>query len=167
IAVLLNITPDHLDRYRDFNAYRASKFRIFENQASSDVAVMNMDDPQVYPPLGDIQSRQSYFSQRQMVSDGGYRVDDTLYLDGLAVMSAGDVALRGRHNIDNVLAAIVTGGRYGISSDAMAETIRKFRGVEHRIEYVATLRGIDFFNDSKATNVDSAIKAVESFPANI
>src|SRR5262249_17791279 len=93
VAVLLNITPDHLDRYRDFNAYRAFKFRIFESQSSFDVAVMNMDDPQVYPPPGEIQSRQSYFSQYQVVSDGGYRVGGSLYLDGQLVMSVEDVML--------------------------------------------------------------------------
>jgi UDP-N-acetylmuramoylalanine--D-glutamate ligase len=167
VAVLLNITPDHLDRYADFNAYRASKFRIFENQLPTDIAVMNLDDPQVYPPLGEIHSRQSYFSQHQVVTDGGYRADGNLYLDGQPMMKVGDVTLRGRHNIDNVLATIVVAGRYGVSRDAMKSTIQNFRGVEHRIEYVATVRGIEFFNDSKATNVDSAIKAVESFPSNI
>jgi UDP-N-acetylmuramoylalanine--D-glutamate ligase len=99
--------------------------------------------------------------------DGGYRADENLYLDGQRVMPVADIALRGRHNIDNVLAAIVVAGRYGVSRDAMTEAIQNFRGVEHRIEFVAAIQGVDFFNDSKATNVDSAIKAVESFPSNI
>jgi UDP-N-acetylmuramoylalanine--D-glutamate ligase len=167
VAVLLNITPDHLDRYRDFDAYRASKFRIFENQLSSDVAVLNLDDPQVYPPIGEMKSRQRFFSQRQVLASGGYRTDKTLYLDGQPVMSVDDVALRGQHNIDNVLAAIVVAGNYSLSGEEMVSAVRSFRGVEHRIEFVATIRGIDFFNDSKATNVDSAIKAVESFTSNI
>jgi len=167
VAVLTNITPDHLDRYADFKAYRASKFRIFENQTSSDFAVRNRDDAEVYPPASAGAARQRFFSQRQIVDDGAYRSGETLYLDGKPVMPAADVTLRGTHNIDNVLAAMTVADCYGVSAEAMSDTIRKFRGVEHRIEFVATVNGVQFFNDSKATNVDSAIKAVESFDGNI
>ena len=167
VAVLTNITPDHLDRYADFIAYRASKFRIFENQNSSDFAIRNRDDGEVYPPASAGAARQRFFSQRQIVEDGAYRSGETLYLDGKPVMPAADVPLRGTHNIDNVLAAMTVADCYGVSAESMSETIRKFRGVEHRIEFVATLNGVQFFNDSKATNVDSAIKAVESFDGNI
>jgi UDP-N-acetylmuramoylalanine--D-glutamate ligase len=167
VAVLTNITPDHLDRYPDFKAYRSSKFRIFENQQPSDFAVRNRDDAEVYPPACAGNARQRFFSQRQTVEDGAYRSGGTLYLDGKLVMPVADVSLRGTHNIDNVLAAMTAADCYGVSREAMAETIRNFRGVEHRIEYVSTVNGIRFFNDSKATNVDSAIKAVESFDGNI
>jgi UDP-N-acetylmuramoylalanine--D-glutamate ligase len=167
VAVLTNITPDHLDRYADFKAYRASKFRIFENQDSSDFAVRNRDDAEVYPPESAGSARQRFFSQRQPVADGAHQSGGILYLDGKAVMPAADVALRGAHNIDNVLAAVTVADCYGVTRDAMAETIRNFRGVEHRIEFVATVNGVQFFNDSKATNVDSAIKAVASFDGNI
>jgi UDP-N-acetylmuramoylalanine--D-glutamate ligase len=170
VAALLNITPDHLDRYADFNAYRASKFRLFENQGASDVAILNRDDSQVFPPppqsiAGGV--RQRLFSQHQTVSDGAYRADGNLYLDGKPVMPAADVSIRGAHNIDNVLASMTVAGCYGVTARAMSETIVNFRGVEHRIEFVATVNGISFFNDSKATNVDSTIKAVESFDGNI
>jgi UDP-N-acetylmuramoylalanine--D-glutamate ligase len=170
VAALLNITPDHLDRYADFNAYRASKFRLFENQGASDVAILNRDDSQVFPPppqsiAGGV--RQRLFSQHQTVSDGAYRADGNLYLDGKPVMPAADVSIRGTHNIDNVLASMTVAGCYGVTARAMSETIVNFRGVEHRIEFVATVNGISFFNDSKATNVDSTIKAVESFDGNI
>jgi len=167
VAVLTNITPDHLDRYADFKAYRASKFRIFENQNSSDFAIRNRDDAEVYPPASAGLARQKFFSQRQPVEDGAYRSAGTLYLNGEPVMPAADVTLRGAHNIDNVLAAITVADCYGVSRKAMSETIRNFRGVEHRIEFVATVNGVQFFNDSKATNVDSAIKAVASFDGNI
>ena len=167
VAVLTNITPDHLDRYPDFKAYRASKFRIFENQNASDFAIRNRDDAEVVPPVSAGAGRQRFFSQRQRVEDGACRSDGILYLDGKPVMPAADVTLRGAHNIDNVLAAMTVADCYGVSRDAMSETIRKFRGVEHRIEFVATVNGVQFFNDSKATNVDSSIKAVESFDGNV
>lgn len=167
VAVLTNITPDHLDRYVDFKAYRASKFRIFENQQSSDFAIRNRDDAEVYPPASAGKARQRFFSQRQSVDDGAYRSGGTLYLDGKPVMPVADVSLRGAHNIDNVLAAMTVGDCYGVPREVMSETIRNFRGVEHRIEFVATVNGVRFFNDSKATNVDSAIKAVEAFDGSI
>ena len=162
-AAILNITPDHLDRYAGFAAYRASKFRIFENQVESDTAVLNRDDPQVYPPDVPIRARQSLFSRKESTTAGAYRAAGSLYLNGQVVMEAADVRLRGEHNIENVLASLAITAGYGISPDTLAKAIRDFRGVEHRIEYVAALRGIEFFNDSKATNVDSTIKAVESF----
>jgi UDP-N-acetylmuramoylalanine--D-glutamate ligase len=167
VAVLTNITPDHLDRYADFKAYRASKFRVFENQTSSDFAIRNRDDAEVYPPTSAGSARQRFFSQRQPVEDGAYRSGGTLYLNGKPVMAAADVTLRGAHNIDNVLAAMTVGDCYGVSGEAMSETIRNFRGVEHRIEFVATVNGVQFFNDSKATNVDSTMKAVASFDGNV
>jgi UDP-N-acetylmuramoylalanine--D-glutamate ligase len=164
VAALLNITPDHLDRYPDFAAYRASKFRIFENQRKQDAAVLNLDDSQVCPPPVEIHaSRQRFFSRKQRVQSGAFCAEGTLFLNGHAVMPEADVRLRGQHNIENVLASMAITADSGVSSDALASAIHAFRGVEHRIEFVAAVNGIEFFNDSKATNVDSAIKAVESF----
>ena len=95
--------------------------------------------------------------------NGAFRAEGSLYLNEQVVTGVSDVHLRGEHNIENVLAAMAITAGYGVPTAALAKAIREFRGVEHRIEYVASLRGIEFFNDSKATNVDSAIKAVESF----
>ena len=164
VAVLLNITPDHLDRYINFEAYRASKFRIFEDQQPRDLAVLNRFDAQVWPPPVSIGAHIHPFSQKLRLSEGAFRENEMLYLHGKPVMAVGHVPLRGAHNIENVLASMAVAGCYGIPLDTIADVIREFRGVEHRIEYVDTINGIEFFNDSKATNVDSAIKAVESFP---
>jgi UDP-N-acetylmuramoylalanine--D-glutamate ligase len=166
VAALLNVTPDHLDRYADFAAYRQSKFRIFENQQETDIAVLNHDDANVYPPDG-LRARQQYFSRTDGIADGAFRFGGMLYLNGTAVMAASDVRLRGEHNIENVLASMAITSTYGVRSSTLTSVISEFRGVEHRLEYVASVRGVSFFNDSKATNVDSAIKAVASFDHNI
>jgi len=163
VAALLNVTPDHLDRYADFEAYRRSKFRIFENQRATDIAVLNRDDANVYPPPEGLKPRQHYFSRTDGIADGAFRFGGMLYLNGTAVMAASDVRLRGEHNIENVLASMAITSNYGVRSSTLTSVISEFRGVEHRIEYVASVRGVSFFNDSKATNVDSAIKAVASF----
>ena len=167
VAALLNVTPDHLDRYADFAAYRRSKFRIFENQTDADIAVLNCDDANVYPPPEGLRARRHYFSRTDGIADGAFRFGGMLYLNGLAVMAASDVRLRGEHNIENVLASMAITSTYGVRSSTLTSVISEFRGVEHRIEYVASVRGVTFFNDSKATNVDSAIKAVASFDHNI
>jgi UDP-N-acetylmuramoylalanine--D-glutamate ligase len=167
VAALLNITPDHLDRYADFAAYRNSKFRIFENQQDTDIAVLNRDDAQVFPPPVPIRARQHFFSRTDGLADGAFRFGGMLYLNGTAVMAASDVRLRGEHNIENVLASLVITSSYSVPSATLTAVISEFRGVEHRIEYVATVRGVSFYNDSKATNVDSAIKAVASFDHNL
>lgn len=167
VAALLNVTPDHLDRYTDFEAYRSSKFRIFENQQETDIAVLNRDDSNVFPPPEGIRARQYFFSRTDGVASGAFRFGGMLYLNGHAVMSASDVLLRGEHNIENVLASMAITSRYSVSAAILASVIGEFQGVEHRIEYVASIGGVSFFNDSKATNVDSAIKAVASFDRNI
>jgi UDP-N-acetylmuramoylalanine--D-glutamate ligase len=163
VAALLNVTPDHLDRYAGFEAYRKSKFRIFENQGDNDVAVLNRDDPSVFPPPAGLRSKQYFFSRTDGVLAGAFRFGGMLYLNGHAVMAASDVRLRGEHNIENVLAALAITSDYAVPPAILNKVISEFRGVEHRIEYVASIGGVEFFNDSKATNVDSAIKAVASF----
>ncbi|HEX5000188.1 MAG TPA: UDP-N-acetylmuramoyl-L-alanine--D-glutamate ligase [Terriglobia bacterium] len=166
-AALLNITPDHLDRYSSFEAYRASKFRIFMNQDGGDFAAINRDDPQVFPPPVSIRAETRPFSTHARVEKGACLDGGSIYLDGVKVMPVEDVPLRGRHNVENTLAALATVAGYGIPAETMAGAVRAFRAVEHRLEYVATIRGVDFFNDSKATNVDAAVKAVESFSSNL
>jgi len=167
VAALLNVTPDHLDRYADFAAYRRSKLRIFENQRETDFAVLNRDDDNVFPPPEAIRARQCLFTRTGRLDDGAFRSGGTLYLNGQAVMPAAGVLLRGEHNIENVLAAMAITSSYAIASPTLAAAIHEFHGVEHRIEFVAEVRGTQFFNDSKATNVDSAIKAVASFERNV
>jgi UDP-N-acetylmuramoylalanine--D-glutamate ligase len=167
VGVLLNITPDHLDRYADFAAYRSAKFRVFENQTSADFAILNRDDAQVYPPPIAISATSRLFSQKEALQQGTCRSEGQLFLDGNAVMRVDEIPLRGAHNVENVLASIAAAACFGVQPATIADSVRRFRGVEHRIEFCGRIRGVDFYNDSKATNVDSAIKAVESFENNI
>ncbi|HXP79935.1 MAG TPA: UDP-N-acetylmuramoyl-L-alanine--D-glutamate ligase [Verrucomicrobiae bacterium] len=170
IGVLLNVTPDHLDRHGSIEAYGRAKARMFENQTAEDAAVINADDaiaPQ-YAPSG---PRVFYFSREKRVASGCYlRGDEIVFrCDGTetVLLLRKDIGLRGSHNIENVLAAAAAARLAGAEPVAIAEGVRTFAGVEHRIEYVATISGVEYFNDSKATNVDATLKALDAFPGNV
>jgi UDP-N-acetylmuramoylalanine--D-glutamate ligase len=170
ISVLLNLTPDHLDRHGSIEAYAAAKARIFENQTEEDAAVINAEDavaPQ-YAPAG---ARVFWFSRVKRVANGCYlRGDEIVFrCEGTetVLLERKDIGLRGSHNIENVLAAAAAARLAGAQPAAIAEGVRTFAGVEHRIEYVATISGVEYFNDSKATNVDATLKALDAFPGNV
>ncbi len=170
IAVLLNITPDHLDRHGSIESYAAAKARMFENQLPEDFAVVNADDavaPQ-YAPTG---PRVFWFSREKHVVSGCYvRGDEIVFrCDGeeTVLLNQKVIGLRGSHNMENVLAAAGAARLAGVEPAAISEGVRTFAGVEHRIEYVATIGGVEYFNDSKATNVDATLKALDAFPGNV
>ncbi|HWZ54507.1 MAG TPA: UDP-N-acetylmuramoyl-L-alanine--D-glutamate ligase [Verrucomicrobiae bacterium] len=170
IAVLLNVTPDHLDRYGSIEAYGKAKARMFENQTAEDAAIINAEDavaPQ-YAPTG---PRVFWFSRLKRVASGCYLRDNEIVFrcDGVesVLLERGVIGLRGSHNIENVLAAAAAAKLAGVEPAAISEGVRTFAGVEHRIEYVATISGVDYFNDSKATNVDATLKALDAFPGNV
>ena len=167
-AVLLNLTPDHLDRHGTLEAYASAKGRIFENQEADDLAVLNADDPLVVE-FGDLtQARVCFFSRAGELGAGVCRKGDWLVwreAGGVVeqLIPVAEVPLFGEHNLENVCAALAVGRDLGIPTERMREAIRAFRGVEHRLERVAEIGGVAFFNDSKATNTDAAIKAIEAF----
>lgn len=170
IAVLLNVTADHLDRHGSMEAYARAKARAFENQTAEDAAIINADDafaPQ-YAPTG---PRLFWFSRQKRVASGSYLRDNEIVFrcDGVesVLLNRSLIGLRGAHNIENVLAAAAAAKLAGIEPAAIAEGVRTFAGVEHRIEYVATISGVEYFNDSKATNVDATLKALDAFPGNL
>ena len=171
VAVVLNVTPDHLDRHRTFAAYVDAKARIFENQQATDFAVLNTDDPTCAELSGRTRARVFWFSRKSEVNQGAYMRDGQIFFrDSKAqseIMPISEIPLKGAHNLENVLAAISVGAVMGCKPEAMRRAVRNFKAVEHRLEYVATIRGVEYYNDSKATNVDATIKALESFPANI
>ncbi len=171
VAVILNVTPDHLDRHRTFQTYVDAKARIFENQQSSDFAVLNEDDP-TSQTLGDRTHGQVFwFSRKREVQRGAWVRDEKIFFrDGQSereVMLLSEIPLKGAHNIENVLAGVCAGMLMGCDPAKIRDAVHSFKAVEHRLEYVATVKGVEYFNDSKATNVDATIKALESFPRNI
>jgi UDP-N-acetylmuramoylalanine--D-glutamate ligase len=172
VAVVLNVTPDHLDRHRTFEAYVDAKARIFENQRGDDFAVLNEDDPACVAMAGRTRAQVFWFSRQKEVKQGAWvREGNILFRDGRRgqreVMLVSEIPLKGAHNLENVLAAVCAGALMGCAPEKIRQAVREFKAVEHRLEFVATIRGVDYYNDSKATNVDATIKALESFPGNI
>ncbi len=171
IAVVLNVTPDHLDRHGSFEAYAAAKARIFEKQKEDDFAVLNADDATCKRMASGIVAQVRWFSRKSRVTEGAFIADGNIVWRDAngqrAIMPVAEVPLKGAHNVENVLAAVSTGVLAGVADQHIAAAVRDFKAVEHRLEYVATVRGVEYYNDSKATNVDATIKALESFPRNI
>jgi UDP-N-acetylmuramoylalanine--D-glutamate ligase len=170
VAALLNLTPDHIDRHGSMEAYSRAKARIFENQTERDAAVLNADDAlatQYAPARPNIY----WFSRSKRVASGAFLQDGQIVfrLDGedVALLGLSDISLRGEHNVENVLAAAAITFLLGVEPEAIAAGVRSFSGVEHRLEFVAEIGGVNFFNDSKATNVDAAAKAIEAFPGGL
>src|ERR1700720_807381 len=171
VAVVLNVTPDHLDRHRTFDVYVDAKARVFENQQGSDFAVLNADDPTCVAMASRTQAPVFWFSRQKEVQQGAWvRSGNIVFRDSNGqreILQVSDIPLKGAHNLENVLAAVCAGALMGCAPEKVRQAVRDFKAVEHRLEFVATIRGVDYYNDSKATNVDATIKALESFPGSI
>jgi UDP-N-acetylmuramoylalanine--D-glutamate ligase len=171
IGSILNLTPDHMDRYSGFEDYIAAKRRIFMNQTKTDFAVLNAEDRRTAEMAIEMQAQPVMFSRLQILAQGAFmRKDRVIFRDcqgekDLFPVSA--ITLKGAHNVENVLAACAMAILAGAAPESLEESIRKFKGVEHRIEWVSEMDGVQYYNDSKATNVDATIKSIEAFPGNI
>ena len=167
VAALLNLSPNHLDRHPNFEAYVAAKARIFSNQTQDDYAILNADDENVMKLAPSIRSRKVLFSRRKEIANGVlvwggtvlYRVQNL----EAPLMRTSDVRLLGDFNLENVLAAAAAACVLGADFGSIRKAVRSFSGVEHRLEFVREVRGVDFYNDSKATSVDAAAKALSTF----
>ena len=170
VGVLLNLTPDHLDRHESFDEYARAKMRMFENQLDRDAAVLNADDPEVTRrmPTG---PHIFWFSRQKRVASGTFLRDGQIFFrtEGaeIPLTRRDEIPLRGEHNVENVLAACAAAYLAGAEPAAISSGVKTFRGVEHRLEFVAEIAGVTFYNDSKATNVDASLKAIEAFPGGL
>ena len=171
IAVILNVTPDHLDRHRSFDAYLDAKLRVFQNQTAEDHAVLNADDASCRTLAGRTRAQVRWFSRKGAVTRGAMvREGKIVWRDedgDQEIMPVSEIKLKGAHNLENVLAAVCVGRIVGCEPPRIRRAVQEFTAVEHRLEYVATINGVEYYNDSKATNVDATIKALESFPSNL
>jgi len=166
VAVVLNVTPNHMDRYETFTDYAAAKHRIFMNQNTSDTAVLNADDETVSSWAEGLGARIVWFSTKRELDRGLSLRGRELILrtdQERVIVRADEMKLRGIHNVENVLAACAVGLAAGASVESMRQTVRDFQPVEHRLEFVRELDVVKFYNDSKATSVDATLKALEAF----
>ena len=170
-AALLNLTPDHMDRYGGFEDYAAAKARIFMNQAAGDFAVLNADDPRTAAMADSVRAGVLRFCRTEEVSAGVFVRSGRVIFRGREgdreLFPVDAVRVMGAHNLENVLASSLLALAAGAPPESLEAGIRKFRGVEHRLEHVASIDGVDYFNDSKATNVDAALKALDAFAGGI
>lgn len=167
IGVCLNVTPDHLDRHHDFATYAAAKRRLFETQRAGDHAVLNASDRKCVSYAAHTIATPLWFSTRERREPGFWLEGDVLQSTFGKLMSRKDLAIPGLHNVENALAAAACVHLAGVPLGRIAEGIATFQGVEHRIEFVRELHGVRYYNDSKATNVDATVKALEAFEKRI
>ena len=173
IAAVLNITPDHLDRHKTFANYAAAKARITERQDAEDFLVLNGENKDAQMVAARTRAQVFWFSARRPIKQGAFvHGESVIFLPkegGKAepVMPVSEIRLRGAHNLENVLAGVTIARLAGVTSEVIRSAVREFKAVEHRLELVRVRDGVEFYNDSKATNVDAAMKAVASFPGGV
>ena len=173
IAVILNITPDHLDRHGTIENYALAKERIFAMQTAQDSVVLNADNPRTAASAARSKARLYWFSMDYPVDQGAWVEDGRVCFRAVkggaseSIVPLSVIPLKGEHNVENVLAAVCASRLAGCPADAVRRAIENFKAVEHRLEFVAKVNGVDYYNDSKATNVDATAKAIAAFPGGI
>lgn len=171
VAVLLNLAPDHLDRYADVADYYTAKARIFGNQMPEDFAVLNADDPPTLECARGLRAQLRLFSRVRAVGDGAFVREGRVVVrrDGRTrvVCAADEIRIRGLHNLENSLAAAAAASAIGVSAEAIGAALRRFPGLPHRLELVADVGGVRYVNDSKGTNVGAVVKSLEGYPGGV
>jgi UDP-N-acetylmuramoylalanine--D-glutamate ligase len=170
---VLNITPDHLDRHGSFAAYVAAKTRITENQTAEDFLVLNAEDEPTKLVAASSKAQIFWFSTKRQVKQGAFVDRDAIVFrvqEGGSfepVLPLSEITLQGAHNVENVCAAVAMAKLAGVSNEVIRAAVASFHAVEHRLEFVRELDGVRYFNDSKATNVDATVKAIEAFASGV
>ncbi|MDD3304692.1 MAG: UDP-N-acetylmuramoyl-L-alanine--D-glutamate ligase [Bacilli bacterium] len=163
ISVLTNLSEAHLDFHGSYTAYKEMKKRIFNHHDKSDIAILNLDDSEVLDLTKDINSTKKYFSSQSPNENGCSIVDGYISYNDEKIINVGEIKVKGMHNYENVMAAIVVVKEFDVSNEVIVSVLKSFGGVEHRIEYVNKINNREFYNDSKATNVTSTQIALSSF----
>lgn len=163
ISVLTNLSEAHLDFHGSYEIYKNMKKRIFNHHTKSDIAILNLDDKEVISLANNIESTKKYFSSNSINKLGCSIIDGHIYYNSDKIIDLDEVKIKGRHNYENAMAAIMVVKELGVDNSAIVSVLKTFSGVEHRMEYVKTINNIDFYNDSKATNVTSTQMALASF----
>lgn len=162
IAVMTNLSPAHVDFFGSYDDYKKVKAKLFKNQTEKDVAILNVENGEVLEETKNILSTTKYFSSKNEIN-GCYLKGNDIYYYGEKVLSRDDIFIAGMHNVENVMAAVMVGKELGVSNEMIVEAVREFRGVEHRLEYVDTVSGRKFYNDTEATNIKCTQIALSSF----
>ncbi|MBQ8131294.1 MAG: UDP-N-acetylmuramoyl-L-alanine--D-glutamate ligase [Bacilli bacterium] len=162
VAVMTNLSPAHIDFLKSFENYKRVKAKLFQNQTKDDIAILNIDNDDVMNETKNILSTTKYFSSKKEIN-GCYVKDNAIYYYGDKVISRDQIFIAGMHNVENCMAAIMVVKEFGVSNDIICKVISEFRGVEHRLEYVDTVNGVRFYNDTEATNIKCTQIALSSF----
>ena len=162
IGVFINLTPAHLDFFPDYEAYKNVKLKMFKTQTNKDIAILNIDNEDIMNGTKDIKSTCKYFSTKNQIN-GSYIKDNAIYYYDEKIIDEEDIIIKGIHNMENIMASIMVVEELDVEQDIIVDTIKQFTGVEHRLEYVDTINEVRYYNDTKATNVDSTKTALSSF----
>ena len=162
VGVLTNFSEAHIDFMKTYEHYKEVKARMFYQQSSDDIAIMNYSNEDVMKELEHVSSQKKFFSSQEMV-DGCHLVGRDIYYYDEKIMSQDDIKIKGIHNVENCMAAIMAVKEYGVSNDIIVDVISHFKGVEHRLEYVDTVQGVEYYNDTEATNIKCCQIALSSF----
>lgn len=162
VAVMTNLSPAHIDFLKSYDNYKSVKAKLFKNQSNNEIAILNIENTDVIDVTKNISSTVKYFSSENIIN-GSYLKDRGIYYYDEFVMSIDDVKIAGKHNLENCMAAIMVAKEFNVSNDVIRDTISSFRGVEHRLEYVDTVDGRIFYNDTEATNIKCTQIALSSF----
>ena len=162
VGVFTNLSPAHIDFMKSYEHYREVKEKMFNNQSSDDIAIINYEDELLMNDLKDIKSNKKYFSSKREI-DGCYVKDEAIYYGDNKIIDFSSIKIKGMHNVENIMASIMVSKEFNVSDEIIRKVISEFRGVEHRLEYVDTIDGVDYYNDTEATNIKSTQIALSSF----
>ena len=160
---MTNLSEAHIDFHGSYEIYKKMKKRLFNHHTKSDLAILNLDDDEVLDLTSDIESTKEYFSSRTKNTNGCSIIDGYISYKDEKIIALDEVKIKGRHNYENAMAAIAAVKVFGVDNDCIVNVLRTFGGVEHRMEYVKTINSVDFYNDSKSTNITSTQIALASF----